>query len=125
MSVSHTFGFTHIGGSATLTDAVTVSGNVAVEINALSLSANTTNQLVALGYLTANIKGVYLQSTGADVTIKVDSTGSPEETIVVKAGYPYTWFTNRPDTCLLSSDCNIGWYLTNVGAATFSARVLN
>ncbi len=123
MSISHTFTSGHSGGSVSLTDSVTVTGNVAAEVN-VALSANTTNQLVALAYLTANIKGVYIKSDVA-LTIKVDSSGSPEETISIAAGVPYTWFTGRPDTCLLSSDVSIGWYLTCVAAANVYVRILN
>jgi hypothetical protein len=123
MSVAQTFVSGHSGGSVALADSVTVSGSVAAEVN-VALAANTTNQLVALGYLTANIKGVYIKSD-ANVTIKVDSTGAPEETINIVAGVPYTWYTGRPDACLLSTDCNVGWYMTCVGAANFYARILN
>src|SRR3954469_4116469 len=101
MSVSHTFTFGHSGGSIALTDAVTVTGSAAVEVN-VALSASTTNQLVALGYLTANIKGVYIKSDVA-VTIKVDSTGSPEQTISIAAGVPYVWYTGNPSTLLLAT----------------------
>lgn len=123
MSVSHTFAVSHTGGSVPISDSVIVTGSAAVEVN-VSLSANTTNQLVAIGYLTANVKGVYLKSNVA-LTIKVDSTGSPEETISLAAGVPYVWYNGRPDTCLLSSDCNVGWYLTCVAACSFYARILN
>ncbi len=123
MSVSHTFSLGHAGGSVSLSDSVTVTGSVAAEVN-VALSASTTNQLVALGYLTANIKGVYIKSDVA-VTIKVDSSGSPEETISIAAGVPYVWYTGNPSTLLLSTDCNVGWYLTCTLAANFYARILN
>src|SRR4051794_1578130 len=101
-TVSHVFSFSHTGGSVPLADAVTVTGTVAVDA-AVSLSANTTNQLLAMGYLTANIKGVYIKSDVA-LTIKVDSTGAPEQTISIAAGVPYVWYTGNPSTCLLATD---------------------
>lgn len=122
-TVTHTFATSHAGGSVPLSDSISVTGTVAAEA-AVALNANTTNQLVPMAYLTANIKGVYIK-TDVDCTIKVDSTGSPEETIAMKAGVPYTWYTGRPDTCLLSSDVSIGWYLTCTLACNFFARILN
>lgn len=121
--VTHTLAFSHTGGSAPLSDSVTLTGSVAAEA-AVSLSASTTNQLVAMGYLTANIKDVYIK-TDVDCTIKVDSSGSPEETISMKAGVPYTWCTGNPSTLLLSTDCNVGWYLTCTLACNFYVRILN
>lgn len=123
MSVSNVLTFSYAGGSVTISDSVTVTGSAAIEAN-VALSANTTNQLLAMGYLTANIKGVYIKSDVA-LTIKVDSTGAPEQTISIAAGVPYTWCTGRPDTCLLATDCNVGWYLTCVAAANVYIRILN
>lgn len=122
-TVSHTLTAGHAGGSTSLADSSTVTGTVAVDV-AISLSASTTNQLVAMAYLTANIKAVYIKSDVA-LTIKVDSSGAPEQTIAIAAGVPYTWCTGRPDTCLLASDVSIGWYLTCVAAATVYIRILN
>ncbi len=122
-SVAQTLAFSHTGGSVPISDSVTITGSVAAEA-AVSLSASTTNQLVPMAYLTANVKAVYIKSD-VDCTIKVDSTGSPEETIAMKAGVPYTWCTGRPDTLLLSSDVSIGWYLTCTLACNFYARILN
>lgn len=122
--VTHTFTMGHSGGSVSLSDSVALTtGSAAVDVG-LTLSASTTNQLVAMGYLTANIKGVYVRSDVA-LTIKVDSTGSPEQTISIAAGVPYTWMTGRPDTCLLATDCNVGWYLSCTLAAAVYIRILN
>jgi hypothetical protein len=106
-----------------LSDSVTVTGSAAFD-GGIALSASTTNQLVTMAYLTATIKGVYIKSDVA-LTIKVDSTGAPEQTIAIAAGVPYTWYTGRPDTCLLASDVSLGWYLTCTLAANVYIRVLN
>lgn len=127
MSISQTFTFGHGGGSVALTDTVGVTGSVAAEVN-VALAASAADQLVAVGYLTANIKGYYIKSD-QDCTIKVDSSGSPEETITVKAGVPVVWCYGQPSACmLLTSDVGVGWYLTNgssTTAANFYARILN
>ena len=122
--VTHTLSFGHSGGSVTLSDTVTLAtGTVAVDVG-IALSASTTNQLVAMGYITANIKAVYIK-TDVDVTIKVDSSGSPEQTILMKAGVPYIWCTGNPSVLLLATDCNVGWYLTCTLAANVYVRILN
>lgn len=124
-SVTYTFTMGQSGGSVSLSDTVAVTGTVGIEVN-VALAPSTTNQLVPIAYVSANIKGVYIRSD-QDVTIKVDSTGSPEQTIVIKAGIPYTWYANSPAALLLATDANTGWYLTNAtaGTANFYARILN
>lgn len=122
MSVSHTLSFGEIGGSVPISDSVPITGSVAVDTS-IALSANTTNQLLTLAYLTAVVKLVYIKSDVA-LTIKVDSSGSPEETISIAAGVPYVWCTGNPSTLLLSTDCNTGWFLTCVAAANVYVRIV-
>ena len=45
--------------------------------------------------------------------------------ISIAAGVPYVWCTGRPDTCLLATDCNVGWYLSCVLPASVYVRILN
>jgi hypothetical protein len=125
VSISHTFSLGHAGGSVPLSDTVTVAGTVAVEIN-VTVNAAATNQLVPISYVAANVKGVYVRSD-QDVTVKVDSTGSPEQTVALKANVPYVWYTGDPSPLLFATDCSTGWYVTNAGAsaANVYARILN
>lgn len=117
--------FGHAGAGISLNDSVTLTGTIVAAIDT-SVAAGAVNTLSAIGYITANIKSMYIKSD-QDVTIKVDSTGSPEQTVVIKAGVPYVWCTNVPWTNLFATDCNVGWYLSNAGAtaANFYARILN
>lgn len=125
MSITHTFTMGHAGGSVSLSDSVSVTGTVGVEVN-VALAPSTTNQLVPVSYVTANVKGVYVKSD-QDVTIKVDSTGAPEQTVLIKAGVPYVWYAGSPGALLFATDCGTGWYLSNATAseANFYARILN
>lgn len=88
-AVAHTFSFGHAGGSVSLSDQVTLSGAIATEAS-FSVPGSTTNQQQAIDFNQSNLQGVYIK-TDQDVTLKTNSTGSPQETISLKAGIPFVW----------------------------------
>ncbi len=89
----------------------------------LVLAASTTNQLVTIALTVANIQSFLIESD-ADVTIKVNSSGSPTETIALKGGIPFLYgkssgyFTNPFATNVTAL------YLTNTVATRFQAKFL-
>jgi hypothetical protein len=94
MAITHTFGvnWSQSGGTSLL-------GSVAVASDAennlsFTVAASVTNQLEPLAVTIAKIKGLYIKSD-ADVTLKTNSSGSPQETITVKAGVPICWYSNN------------------------------
>ncbi len=89
MSISHVLGFSHSGGSTALSDSVTLTGELATEAN-IALAASATNQQENIAFNHTNLRGVYIKSD-VTVTLKTNSSGSPDNTITVTAGVPFVW----------------------------------
>lgn len=121
--------FTHTIGHTYKTDAGQVSSTSwsyadDTEINVDSaVPASTTNKQVDVAVTVANIKSVCIYSDQA-LTVKTNSTGSPQETITLKAREAVIY---SADTGTAPFAGNVtAMYLTNAGTATanFKFRVL-
>ncbi len=107
------------GGS--LTGNLAVTGDM--EQNAdVVLTAGASNTLLTFAFTRANVKSIALYCTG-DCTIKVNSTGSPQETITLTAGQPTIAANNTAAEALFSGDVT-AFYLSSTAGGTFSVRVL-
>lgn len=84
-----------------------------------SIPASTTNGPVSLAIDISQVKSLIILSDQI-VTIKTNSSGSPTDTIVTKAGIPYIWNTDSYDTCKITADVTTA-FITN-GTAN-AARV--
>lgn len=88
-----------------------------------SLSAGSTNILEAATIDVSEIQS-YFFVADADVTLKTNSSGSPANTITLKAGVPIVFRKSNPgDASLFTTDVT-AFYLTAVTAARFRGRVL-
>lgn len=91
MSVANTFTFGH-SVAPSLADSVDVSGEHASE-SSFTVAGSTTNQQEAIAFSDSGLRGIYIK-TDQDLTLKTNSSGSPDDTISLKAGIPYVWVYN-------------------------------
>lgn len=84
-----------------------------------TIPASTTNAPVSLAIDISQVKSLIILSDQI-VTIKTNSSGSPTDTIVTKAGVPYIWNTDSYDNCKVTADVTTA-FITN-GTAN-AARV--
>lgn len=97
-------------------------GNARLAVD-VSLPASTTNQSQAMAFTVASLQSVYLLSS-QNLTIKTNSSGSPANTINLKAGIPYIWRASAGyNTCLFTVDVT-SWFLTCTAAARLQAAIL-
>lgn len=89
MSVSNAQSFGHTGGSVALSDSVVQSGEIAGEAN-IAVAANATNQQEAVAFSHTNLRQIYIKSD-VTLTLKTNSTSSPDNTITITAGVPFVW----------------------------------
>jgi len=100
------------GSSIKSTSVETEFDNVGVEFDdEAELPANTTNFDIPCSIAYANIGFVYFYCDVA-LTIKTNSTGSPDQTISLGAGKPLKWATGDADACPITANLT-HLYLTN------------
>jgi hypothetical protein len=87
------------------------------------IPASTTNQLVSIAWTVADTQAVMILAT-SNCTLKTNSTGSPDDTINLKAGIPLVW---RASASYFSNPFTVdvtAWYITTTAAARVQAAVL-
>lgn len=89
MSITNTFTFGHSGGDVSLADTVAEVAAVA-QSGSFTVAGSTTNQQEGFSWTNANLRGVYLKSDQT-LTLKTNSTGSPQDTLTITAGVPFVW----------------------------------
>ncbi len=88
------------------------------------IAAGATNEAISLAVDISQVKSLIITSD-QDLTLKTNSSGSPTNTLALKANVPYIWNVDSYDTCKITADVTIA-YATNAGAddAALSMRIL-
>lgn len=110
MSFTHTISQSWTNGSGSVSKALPLTGSSETNVDVV-VPDSTTNQLQAFALTTANMLSYFILSN-VDCTLKTNSTGSPANTISLKAGVPLTWSTS------VSYFSNV--FTTNVTAMYFT-----
>jgi hypothetical protein len=123
-AITHTINLNwQSGGGGFISKSVTLTG---IEENNRdqSVAASTTNLLVPLAFVVADLQSIYIFSD-QDLTLKTNSSGSPQETITLKANKPLAWYKDCGLPVPFAGDVT-ALYVTNAGAtlANFSLRAL-
>ena len=118
MSVSSTVTFSATGGATTLSGiSSSATGNLGIDVS-VAVPATTTNQLYTLAVDVSQIQSLFLYSDGV-LTLKTNSTGSPDQTLVFAANMPLVWVTGMPSANPLTTDVT-KFYITNATAGTLN-----
>ncbi|AMV27370.1 hypothetical protein VT84_23425 [Gemmata sp. SH-PL17] len=88
MSITHTIQEIWGAGSNQVPVQVTKSGSV--EQNSSLTLGVVTNQAVDLQWAQAKLLSIFIK-TDVDCTLKINSSGSPTDTITLAAGNPFVW----------------------------------
>jgi hypothetical protein len=86
-----------------------------------TINPSVTNQQINFDFKKATLLVVYMIPAGGDLTIKTNSSGSPQETIVLKDGIGIYWAVNEGHACPFAGDVT-AIYVTN---ATLNQVKLN
>lgn len=122
-AVSHTFSLGHSGGSVSLSDVVTVTGEIAAEAS-ITVPAAATNQAEAIAFDQPTLQGIYIKSDQA-VTLKTNASGAPQETIALAANVPFVWYAGGGIANPFAGDVtNTFWTNAGATAANVYVRVL-
>lgn len=108
-------------GSTTVSNVVaSYTGDVQIELDD-DVAATTTNKEFDVAITIANIKSVCITCDKA-VTIKTNSTSSPQETIVLTAGKAIIWAFDHTEAGPFLGNIT-KFYVTNAGSAIARFRV--
>lgn len=113
--------FTHKVGVTFSNDAGTITSttntySVDAEVNLDdTVTAGATNKEFDITITQSKIQTFCLMST-QDVTLKTNSTGSPQETIALKANVQVVWTVDHQEAKPVSGDIT-KFYFTNAGSA--------
>ena len=120
MSVSQSISFGHAGGSVPLGDTVTLAGSLATEAN-FSVAGSASNAQQAIDFSQSNLRAIYIK-TDQDLTLKTNSTGSPQETVTLKAGVPFVWVYQSGITNPFAGNVT-ATYWSNAGATAANVYI--
>lgn len=123
-----TFGVYYSDGGETIgppTLAPQVTGDSRVQFTA-TVAASTTNQEHQVGFDVANLKGLLIVvtgNTGGTLTIKTNSSGSPDLTLTFPAGGgEMIWSSRSPQANPFGSTDVTSLFLTNNGTAEATVK---
>lgn len=90
-----------------------------------AIADGSTNTLVACAFDYTKVVMCYVVST-VDMTLKTNSSGSPTQTIALKAGVPLAWNDSQPTSLRVFTANVTALYLTNASGddGTFTLAVL-
>lgn len=124
MSKTHTITTSWSNGSTPLQGASvnTSDGEINRSLTgADAVPGSTTNQAITIAFLLAGLKSIYLLSD-QDVAIKTNSSGSPQETINLKAGQPIIWAQGLGLAPLFAGNIT-AMYVTNAGSVAANVNI--
>lgn len=103
-------------GSDLQREVVTKTEDACSEISDLAIAGPVTNRLIACTLDVSEIKAIIIVCS-EDATLKTNSSGSPDNTLTLKANEPYIWWVNAPWTNVLTVDVT-ALYLTVAATAS-------
>lgn len=103
-----------------LQQAVSLTGQLEQNLT-FSLAGSTTNELHALAFTTTKLQ-LFLCISDQDITLKTNSSGSPQDTITIKAGIPFIWYANMGITVPFAGNVTAS-YWTNAGSTAANVQV--
>lgn len=97
----------------------TYSGSLSESLADVAAANGTTQMNMAIKV--ANVKAFAVYSDVA-VTLKTNSSGSPADTLAIKAGIPYIWTTDSYDAFKLTTDVT-ALFFVNAGGTDANVKV--
>lgn len=123
MAISHTLTRNWNDGVGSIGGSETVSWGAGPQIDE-AIPSNQTDLLVAFAFTNAKLKAIII-TADVNMTIKTNSSGSPQETLTILAGVPFMWSLTASSIGAAASPFagNVtALYVTNTTAGTLRIR---
>lgn len=123
MAITHTktIGFRSNNGSFTVPSLSQVVESEAVAD--VTIPVSVTNKAVAFNADVSAMGTLLLLVTGGTLTIKTNSSGSPDQTFAMDAGDALIWFSSDVGTNPFTTDITTGLFVTNA-SSTVTPRLV-
>lgn len=104
-----------VSGAQNIAKSRTKTGDLLSVIDE-EIAASTTNDEIVIAIDVSNlvVLGIY---SNVDLTIKTNSSGSPDDTLSIVGGVPYVWDEDSYDACLIGTDVTKIFVTTGAGNA--------
>lgn len=106
-------------GNTTVVSAVASQTGTTGITESFSVPTSTTNQLLTIGFATADLKSVFMLATGTDVTLKANTTTATP--ITLYNGVPLVWQYGSGETQPFFAADVTRTYLTNASTTATAA----
>lgn len=116
MSYTHTHPESVTTSSGTVGASVAVTGTGRSSISQESITTGTTNQQLLVAFPVSGLKSLIIYST-YDVTLKINSSGTPDQTLSIQAGEALIWRTGGYYTCPIDQAVTT-MYVSNSSGST-------
>lgn len=124
MSFTHTLVTSYQSGGVVLATAnFSYTNQLEIKLDD-TIADSVTDQDAVVAIDVSEVQLFYMMST-QDLTVETNDSGSPDDTIALKANKPYIWWADHYDSFLLTVDVTV-LYLTNASgsSAEFALRCL-
>lgn len=113
-----TLSWTRESESITQRSTTTADGEKNIDV---ALTASVANKQVNLTLTVANLKSVYIQ-TDVEITLKTNSSGTPDQTLTIEPGTPLIWNETMASACPIEDNIT-AFYITNTEATAGTAKL--
>ena len=120
MAVSQILTFGWQRGTESISKQVTISSEGAKDVS-VTIAAGATNTQVALAFVKTRLKSIII-SSDETLTLKTNSSGSPDDTITITADTPYVWHATMGITNPFAGDVTTT-YWSNAGASAAALEI--
>ena len=111
MPVNMTLSVAAQSGGRIVESNKTYSGEAGPPLD-VSIPDSSSDMFIAWNIDVSQIQAIIILSD-YEITIKTNSSSTPDDTLVLPAGEPYLWTPDSLDTCLLTTDVTTGLYVSN------------
>lgn len=128
MGISHTITRSWAGqssGSPINPVGATFTGTEELNFT-LSLAGGATNTQFNLVFTKTSLQSIFIYTDAENVTLKTNSSGSPQDTITITAGEPYVWDVSSGITNPFAGNVTSGFVTNSSGtiSTNFYVRCL-
>jgi hypothetical protein len=117
MAYTHTHPETVTTSSGTIGAPVSVTGTGRASISQESITTGTSNQQLLIAFPVTGLSSIVIYSTYA-ITLKINSSGSPDQTLSIQAGEALIWRTGGYYTCPIDQAVTTMYVSNSSGSTT-------